>query len=191
MLDRIVSLVVAAALRISAKRRSAVRFALVMAVALTPIFATSVAVHASLCGPSFGVCAPDGNACTIDYCRYYSATIRGYFKCEYRHRVICDDFDPCTTDTCDPADGCIYTEGTCATTTTLACSGNCGNPTMDTSSGLVTASDALYILQAAVGTRTCEPCICDVNDSGSITGTDALLAMAVTVGSPVTLTCPQ
>lgn len=85
------------------------------------------------------------------------------------------------------------------TTTTLACGGNCGDPiadatetaASDATAGIVTSSDALYILQAAVGELTCQLCICDVNDNGGISATDALLTLVAATGGPVSLTCPQ
>ena len=76
------------------------------------------------------------------------------------------------------------------TTTTLGCSGYCGNPVSGVSAGTATTSDALYILRVAVGQGTCEPCVCDVNDSGGISASDALLTLAASVGGPVSLTCP-
>ena len=87
---------------------------------------------------------------------------------------------------------------TATTSTTLACGGNCGDPIADATetaasdptAGLVTSSDALYVLQAAVGELTCQLCICDVNDSGNVSATDALLTLAASTGGPVPLTCP-
>jgi hypothetical protein len=54
----------------------------------------------------------------------------------------------------------------------------------------VTASDALFVLQTAVGGETCQPCICDVDDSGSIVASDALITLKKAVGQDVTLVCP-
>jgi len=63
-------------------------------------------------------------------------------------------------------------------------------PVTTTATALITASDALFILRAAVGILSCEPCICDVNGSASITATDALTILRVAVGQPFELNCP-
>lgn len=58
----------------------------------------------------------------------------------------------------------------------------------------VTAADALFVLRVAVGTRDCDPCLC--NADGSATGapvsvTDALRLLRVSVGSAgAALACP-
>ncbi len=62
----------------------------------------------------------------------------------------------------------------------------CGDATED---GLITASDALAALQAAVGVIVCPVCICDVDDSGATTATDALRLLQAAVGQPVDLSC--
>lgn len=55
---------------------------------------------------------------------------------------------------------------------------------------VITASDALIVLSASVGIAECPLCVCDVNDSGGITATDALLLVRYAVGQPLTLQCP-
>jgi hypothetical protein len=55
---------------------------------------------------------------------------------------------------------------------------------------VITASDALIVLSASVGIAECPLCVCDVNDSGGITATDALLLVRYAVGQPLTLECP-
>jgi hypothetical protein len=62
--------------------------------------------------------------------------------------------------------------------------GTCGDATDD---GAITASDALRILQSAVGIVQCS-CVCDVNGSG-VTATDALAVLNAAVGLPVQLDC--
>jgi hypothetical protein len=57
-------------------------------------------------------------------------------------------------------------------------------------SGAVAASDALAILQAAVGARTCALCVCDVDGSATISATDALIALNLAVGLPAEDKCP-
>jgi Tol biopolymer transport system component len=71
----------------------------------------------------------------------------------------------------------------------------CGDPIPDTSqtgsdTKVTTASDALFLLQAAVGLQTCELCVCDVNDSGNVTASDALAALGFAVGQAIELSCP-
>jgi hypothetical protein len=63
----------------------------------------------------------------------------------------------------------------------------CGNALTD---GAITASDALVVLRAAVGSGECEPCICDVNDSGELTASDALIVLKAAVGLAAELDCP-
>jgi cysteine-rich repeat protein len=61
--------------------------------------------------------------------------------------------------------------------------------TLATPPSLVTASDALFVLQAAVGGASCAACICDVNDNGSVTASDALAVLQSAVGTPGLLAC--
>jgi len=53
----------------------------------------------------------------------------------------------------------------------------------------ISATDALLTLQTAVGSHSCESCLCDVNSSGDITATDALSVLQSAVGQTVTLQC--
>lgn len=68
-----------------------------------------------------------------------------------------------------------------------AATGDCGVP-LGTAQSTVT--DCLFILGAAVQIRQCEPCVCDVNLSGGITASDALLCLRFAVGQDVVLGCP-
>jgi len=63
----------------------------------------------------------------------------------------------------------------------------CGDANAD---GIVTATDALIALSAAVGLAECEPVRCDADDSGAVTASDALAILNVAVGIPVVLSCP-
>jgi hypothetical protein len=56
--------------------------------------------------------------------------------------------------------------------------------------GAITASDALAVLQAAVGSFPCDACVCDVNGSGGLTASDALAVLRRAVGDPAPLDCP-
>ena len=42
-----------------------------------------------------------------------------------------------------------------------------------------------------IGGAECEPCICDVNDSGELTASDALIVLKAAVGLAADLDCPQ
>jgi hypothetical protein len=66
----------------------------------------------------------------------------------------------------------------------------CGQPI--SSGAKPSAADALEILRTAIGQSDCggfDPCICDVNDSGSVTASDALQTLQSAVGLPVVLGC--
>jgi hypothetical protein len=64
----------------------------------------------------------------------------------------------------------------------------CGDPNDD---GDIAAGDALTALRTAVGTGSCEVCICDVNSAGGVTTTDALFILRKAVGQGVVLDCPD
>ncbi len=65
----------------------------------------------------------------------------------------------------------------------------CGTPVSGNTGG-PTASDALFVLRAAVGLDVCTPaCSCDVDGSGSTAASDALLVLSAAVGLSVTLDC--
>jgi uncharacterized delta-60 repeat protein len=81
----------------------------------------------------------------------------------------------------------VATTTTTTTTTTLPVD-ECGDP--GSPNGSVTASDALFILVAAVGINECLPCVCDVSGNGSIASSDALIALNFAVGQDVELMCP-
>jgi len=74
------------------------------------------------------------------------------------------------------------------TTTTLPGGDRCGFPTSDGEKPA--ASDALYVLQASVGTTPCELCVCDVNNSGNVATGDALIILRAAVGFGTEFNCP-
>ncbi len=77
---------------------------------------------------------------------------------------------------------------TSTTTTTLpAWPPPCGDATID---GRLTATDALYVLKAAVGLQTCLACLCDADGDGTILATDALRVLKRAVGLPAPVACP-
>jgi len=75
------------------------------------------------------------------------------------------------------------TNGT--TTTTLGVD-RCSQPI--SMGSLPTATDCLYILNAAVGLQPCG-CVCDPSGDGNKTATDALLCLNVAVGADLPLSC--
>ena len=54
----------------------------------------------------------------------------------------------------------------------------------------VSASGALGVLRAAVGSAVCDRCVCDVDGNGRTTARDALASLSRAVGLPVDLRCP-
>jgi len=69
--------------------------------------------------------------------------------------------------------------------------GDCGQPISGGNSP--TASDALFILQAAVGSQTCALCVCDVDGgaSATVSASDALRVLRRAVGQSIELVCPD
>jgi hypothetical protein len=55
---------------------------------------------------------------------------------------------------------------------------------------LITTSDALAVLLAAVGVAECPACVCDTDGSGSISASDALIVLRKASGLSVELRCP-
>jgi hypothetical protein len=45
-------------------------------------------------------------------------------------------------------------------------------------------------LRAAVGLQICELCVCDVDETGTVSAPDAQRLLNAAVGIPVDLTCP-
>ena len=66
--------------------------------------------------------------------------------------------------------------------------GDCGHPTSRGPTG-PSATDALFVLRAAVGAELCKPCVCDADASGLIAATDALAILRSAVGLGPALTC--
>jgi hypothetical protein len=64
----------------------------------------------------------------------------------------------------------------------------CGDPTGD---GDISATDALFTLNAAIGLATCSLAYCDVDDSGTVAASDALAILNVAIGLPLELSCPS
>jgi hypothetical protein len=63
----------------------------------------------------------------------------------------------------------------------------CGDANLD---GAVTATDALAVLMAAVGSSSCLPEHCDADADGVVASTDALRILVSAVGQGADLQCP-
>jgi hypothetical protein len=70
----------------------------------------------------------------------------------------------------------------------LAGQGDCAQPVSEGADP--TATDALAVLNGAVGLLACELCTCDVNNSGTVTATDALSVLQNAIGTGPPLVCP-
>lgn len=64
----------------------------------------------------------------------------------------------------------------------------CGDANADLK---LAASDALFVLRAAVGTETCALCVCDSNGSGDLSVADALAVLRRSVGTTAPEDCPS
>jgi len=64
---------------------------------------------------------------------------------------------------------------------------DCGQPV--SSGGGPTATDSLFTLRAAIGLAACEVSVCDVDSTCSVTATDALLVLGVSIGGQANLVC--
>jgi len=159
-----------------------------------------------------GLC-DDGNVCTSDFCNQTTGCINANNAEPCDDGVDCTGGDVCFAGSCSGDDLCSQCEGgtgaACGDGSVDApeecddcdnqwsagqsCSGeclllDCGDPD---NTGSVTASDALFVLRVAVGTSTCDTCVCDVDASGGATpvsASDALrvLRRAVNIGGPLT-----
>lgn len=113
------------------------------------------------CGCTNDFQCNDGNGCTFDYCDVETGACLTEPGCPS---------GPGCNDTCDePNEACRL----------------CGRPYSNTDCIV----NAVYVLQAALDLRSCELCICDVNASGEVTASDALLILKSCVGLPVNLMC--
>jgi cysteine-rich repeat protein len=65
---------------------------------------------------------------------------------------------------------------------------DCGHPTSRGTSA-PSATDALFVLRAAVGAEACKPCVCDADASGLIAATDALAILRRAIGLGPVLVC--
>lgn len=126
-------------------------------------------------------CGGDNDICTDDACN-------GLGVCLHLAIPGCETTTTSTTVTSTTASSTTTTTSTTSTTTTTL-QAVCGKPTCMCPDP-VTATDCLYILQAAVKIVGCALCVCDVNSSGSTSASDALACLQHAVGQSVELACP-
>jgi len=86
-----------------------------------------------------------------------------------------------------PADSATTTTLPAVTTTTLP-GHHCGQPLSNDND--TDAADALFILRAVFGAEDCDLCVCDVNQSGSLTVVDVQITLHAALELPATLSCP-
>jgi hypothetical protein len=131
-----------------------------------------------------GVCTGTGDPCAgNDICR--SVCDEESDTCSQTVGTPCDDGDACTeNDACSDgecAGSAVECESgeICEPATGICAAVLCGDATGD---GRITVSDALFALQASVGSATCALAICDLNCDGAITSNDALRILQKAVG---------
>jgi hypothetical protein len=83
--------------------------------------------------------------------------------------------------------GAVLAAVIAASSPASAVTGDCGQPYTDGPDPSVT--DALYILNGAVGLNTCPVCPCDLNGSGTVSTIDALRDLQFVVGLVDVLEC--
>ncbi len=87
---------------------------------------------------------------------------------------------------CDDGDRLFEPGEYCAADcTALPCGAPSGRACPD-----VGATDARFTLMAAVGVKSCDIRVCDVDSSDEVSASDALMILLNAVGLPVTLSCP-
>ena len=141
-------------------------------------------------GVPFFDCSTLDTACSLSVCDESTQACRDESANDASE---CDDSDTCTIgDVC--ADGFCSGASPCDTECEAcggdgSCLSRCGHP-VSAASGRLSASDALFMLQAGIGLKVCALCICDINASGGTTATDALVALQVGVGFDLPIECP-
>jgi len=130
------------------------------------------ACHTAFCSPATDTCEvvtlDDGTTCSSGgFCTTNGQCLEGE----------CVGEAPCPTgpgcgDTCDEE------SGECRT---------CGHPFRND----LCIVNAVVVLQGALDLRACELCTCDVDASGTVTSSDALLILRSCVGLPADLQCSE
>ena len=124
----------------------------------------------------------DGSTCTTNDMCQSGECIGGGIPSE----PICGDDVVVTPEECDDGEQEFEPGDSCDESCQLV---PCGKPTNSTGD-LPKASDALFTLKASVQSATCELAVCDVNNSGTVTASDALVILKKAVSQAVSLSCP-
>lgn len=116
----------------------------------------------------------------------YAGNIGHVFILDDDGDAECGNLSVQAPETCDDGD-LLYAAGDYCSPDCIAY--QCGIPTK-LDGAVPKAGDALFVLKAAVQSSNCHVNVCDVNDSGTITATDALIILRRAVGQNVPLQCP-
>lgn len=131
----------------------------------------------------------DGNVCTTDSCNAASGACRNVNNdAPCGSGLFCTGSGQCQNGTCVAVERCP-SGPSCPSTCNeaeRACL-ECGRPV----SSVRCIVNPLVILRGALDLAECYPCLCDVDDNGEVTATDALMVLHRCVGNPVDLTCPD
>lgn len=145
------------------------------------------------CVPGTGDTCDDENVCTDDECDEEADSCSNENNTEdCDDGNICTDGDVCADGVCVPGEEdptCETTTTTTNTTSTTLCPENlCGDYNGNCE---ITASDALGILQAAVGIHGCPLVVCDYTGDGKVSAIDALAVLRAAVELPSNPMCPE
>lgn len=130
-----------------------------------------------------GVGCDDGDVCTdSDRCQTGICIGDEIVDCGICGNGMLDEGE-----TCDDGDALFEFGEACDATCMLV---GCARPTNSTGPR-PSASDALFILRAAVALVSCDVTVCDPGGDGFIRASDALLTLNAAVGRDVVLACPS
>jgi hypothetical protein len=97
----------------------------------------------------------------------------------------CGSAVSCPGGVCAPREIC---DAVCERCRDGGCGSRCGLPQSD--GDVPVLNDVLFVLQAAVGFRVCEACVCDVTGDAKVGVTDALRLLGIVTGAGGDLLCP-
>jgi cysteine-rich repeat protein len=127
----------------------------------------------------------DDDSCTEDICN----TNQAGGTCTHLSQqcAICGNGQLETGEACDDGNATFANGEYCAAGCVLV---PCGRPTNQ--SGLnPKTTDALFTLRSAVGQVACSPRVCDVDNNGNVSASDAQRVLRAAVGLPQALVCPM
>ncbi len=132
-------------------------------------------------------CESDGNPCTDDVCDGEGSCVAEANDGSCDDGLYCTTGDRCADKACIGDATCPQTDGCGDTCDEVndACR-TCGHPF----SNARCIVNAIFVLQGALSIRECELCTCDVDSSGDVMATDALLILRTCTNLPTSLDCP-